>query len=71
MQQIGGDCPEGFVSMNAERPGVDYIATADGKWEKRTAVVAAEPVDPSLLAIAEALAAQDIRLAKLEGGVSK
>lgn len=30
-----------------------------------------EPVDPSLLVIAEALAAQDIRLAKLEGGVSK
>ena len=30
-----------------------------------------EPVDPSLLAIAEALAAQETRLAKLEGGVSK
>lgn len=30
-----------------------------------------ESVDPSLLAIAEALAAQETRLAKLEGGVSK
>ena len=30
-----------------------------------------EPVDPSLLAIAEALATQETRLAKLEGGVSK
>ena len=30
-----------------------------------------EPVDPSLLAIAEALAAQETRIAKLEGGVSK
>lgn len=30
-----------------------------------------EPIDPSLLAIAEALAAQETRLAKLEGGVSK
>lgn len=30
-----------------------------------------EPVDPSLLAIAEALAAQETRLAKLEGGVPK
>ena len=70
-QQIGGDCPEGLVSMNAERPGVDYIAATDGTWKKQTAVVAAEPVDPSLLAIAEALAAQETRLAKLEGGVSK
>ena len=30
-----------------------------------------EPVDPSLLAIAEALAAQETRLAKLEGGAAK
>ena len=30
-----------------------------------------EPIDPSLLAIAEALATQETRLAKLEGGVSK
>ena len=36
-----------------------------------TPVKDVEPVDPSLLAIAEALAAQETRLAKLEGGVSK
>ena len=36
-----------------------------------TPVKDVEPVDPSLLAIAEALAAQETRLAKLEGGVPK
>lgn len=36
-----------------------------------TPVKDVEPVDQSLLAIAEALAAQETRLAKLEGGVSK
>lgn len=36
-----------------------------------TPVKDVESVDPSLLAIAEALAAQETRLAKLEGGVSK
>ena len=36
-----------------------------------TPVKDVEPIDPSLLAIAEALAAQETRLAKLEGGVSK
>ena len=71
MQQIGGSCPDGFISMKTERPEADYIAAADGTWEKQTTVVAVEPVDPSLLAIAEALAAQETRLAKLEGGVSK
>ena len=38
---------------------------------KLTATAPNEPVDPYLLAIAEALAAQETRLAKLEGGVSK
>ncbi len=71
LQQIGGNCPDGFISMKTERPEADYIAAADGTWKKQTAVVAAEPIDPSLLAIAEALAAQETRLAKLEGGVSK
>ena len=36
-----------------------------------TPVKDVEPVDSSLLAIAEALAAQETRLAKLEGGVPK
>ena len=71
LQQIGGDCPDGFILMKTERPEADYIAATDGTWKKQTTVATVEPVDPSLLAIAEALAAQETRLAKLEGGVSK
>ena len=36
MQQIGGSCPDGFISMKTERPESDYIAAADGIWEKLT-----------------------------------
>lgn len=36
-----------------------------------TPVKDVEPIDPLLLAIAEALAAQETRLAKLEGGAAK
>lgn len=36
--------------------------------EPKTEVQEAEPVDPNLLAIAEALAEQEARIAKLEGG---
>ena len=50
------------------------IQTAWEKLQKSASVPKVkdvEPIDPSLLAIAEALAAQETRLAKLEGGVSK
>ncbi|WP_312587438.1 hypothetical protein [Comamonas terrigena] len=32
LQQVGGDCPEGWVVMNDHRPDVDSIARADGTW---------------------------------------
>lgn len=32
LQQIGGDCPPGWVVMDGERPGPDYAAQADGSW---------------------------------------
>lgn len=32
LQQIGGDCPEGWVVMNDQRPDVGCIARADGTW---------------------------------------
>lgn len=32
LQQIGGDCPEGWVVMNDQRPDVGSIARADGTW---------------------------------------
>lgn len=28
------ECPEGFVEMSEERPGLNFIATDDGTWVK-------------------------------------
>ena len=32
IQQIGGECPEGWIKMECERPSNDYVATSEGKW---------------------------------------
>ena len=32
VQQIGGECPDGWVEMVCERPSNAHIATSDGKW---------------------------------------
>lgn len=31
-QQIGGFCPEGWVVMQSERPGINHIANESGEW---------------------------------------
>lgn len=31
-QQVGGNCPAGWVVMEGERPSPDYVASADGTW---------------------------------------
>ena len=54
--------------MTGERPDFDYIASANGTWIKQAMTHEAEYVDPILLALAEAVASQEERLAKLEGG---
>lgn len=38
LQQVGGDCPEGWVVMQEQRPDVGFVAQADGSW--------AEPPQP-------------------------
>ena len=67
-QQIGGECPDGFIIMQSERPDAEYVAKEDGTWIKSTTIVDNETVDPILLALAEAVASQEERLAKIEGG---
>lgn len=32
LQQIGGDCPAGWVEMSEQRPDASSIAQADGTW---------------------------------------
>ena len=32
LQQIGGDCPDGWVEMSEQRPDASSIAQADGTW---------------------------------------
>lgn len=31
-QQIGGECPSGWVEMNVERPSSDHVSTPQGEW---------------------------------------
>ena len=38
LQQVGGECPEGWVVMQEQRPEVGFVALADGSW--------AEPPQP-------------------------
>lgn len=33
LQQIGGDCPDGWIEMSEQRPDASSIAQADGTWE--------------------------------------
>ena len=35
IQQINGECPDGWIEMECERPSNDYVATSDGKWVVR------------------------------------
>lgn len=32
LQQVGGDCPDGFIVMQSQRPDGDYVAKDDGTW---------------------------------------
>ena len=32
IQQIGGECPYGWVEMECERPSADHVATESGGW---------------------------------------
>lgn len=32
LQQIGGNCPEGWIVMQGERPSPEHVAQADGTW---------------------------------------
>lgn len=32
IQQIGGECPDGWVEIGCERPSVAHVATDSGKW---------------------------------------
>lgn len=38
LQQVGGDCPEGWMVMQEQRPDGGFVALADGSW--------AEPPQP-------------------------
>ena len=31
-QQIGGECPDGWIAMECERPSDAHVATSDGTW---------------------------------------
>ena len=31
-QQVAGDCPEGWVVMQEQRPDVGFVAQSDGSW---------------------------------------
>lgn len=32
LQQVGGECPDGWVVMQGQRPDFGFVAQADGSW---------------------------------------
>ena len=56
LQQIGGNCPEGWIVMQGERPSMEHVAQEDGSW----AIV---PVVPERVSMRQA------RLAMLQAGI--
>lgn len=56
LQQIGGNCPAGWIVMLGERPSPDHVAQADGRW----AIVPAVP---------ERVTMRQARLAMLQAGI--
>ncbi|MNK89474.1 hypothetical protein D3C87_1094850 [compost metagenome] len=41
-QQIGGDCPDGWMQMEGERPSIDHTAVEGGLWEITNATIYAK-----------------------------
>lgn len=41
-QQIGGDCPEGWMLMEGERPSIDHTAVEGGFWQITSATLYAK-----------------------------
>ncbi len=76
LQQVGGSCPTGYIQMKEERPTPSHVAQAGGTWGlPEIPEQPNEKIDPSILALAEAIvaqaevqAAQETRLKALEGG---
>jgi len=59
-QQVGGDCPEGWVVMDSQRPEgdqwADYTAQPDGSWAiSEETVLAKLAAQESVLRVAELL----------------
>jgi hypothetical protein len=54
LQQFGGDCPPGWVVMDGERPGPDYVAQADGSWLAVVAVPQAVTMRQARIALSRA-----------------
>lgn len=68
-QQVGGSCPSGYIEMQGERPTPQHIACEDGTWGlPQTPQQEHEQIDQTILALAEAVAAQEERIQSLEGG---
>lgn len=42
LQQVGGECPDGWVTMDSHRPEPQYVAAADGAWIARPSMPSTE-----------------------------
>lgn len=63
-QQIGGDCPDGWVRMTGVRPTPDHTANADGTWELSMDALRAKT-------IARIRSDADAELAQIQSGYSQ
>ncbi|WP_313135526.1 hypothetical protein [Stutzerimonas nitrititolerans] len=57
LQQVGGNCPDGWIVMRGERPSPEHVAHEDGSW-----VVPPTPVPQSVTM-------RQARLAMLGAGI--
>ena len=74
-QQIGGDCPEGFIVMSSQRPederSSEYIAMADGTWAIDPIIAYRAAVEVEIAWKAAELLAVAEQLLRIEDGDPK
>lgn len=68
-QQVGGDCPDGFIEMVSQRPEGNYIAAEDGAWipdPKYTPEAKARDIRNTLLTELDGIVTNPLRWSSLK-----
>lgn len=66
LQQIGGNCPDGWIVMQGERPSPEHVAQADGAWAISDDAIKAKLIASNNTAYSSATAALTADYPQLE-----